>query len=56
MTLQIILGFTLTFTTPKTFTHGCVSVCDKYLHWLHVSVKKKKHYNMISVNVKPLDM
>jgi hypothetical protein len=37
VTLQIILVFTLTH--PKTFTRGRVSVCDKYLHWPHVSVK-----------------
>jgi hypothetical protein len=37
MTSQIILVFTLT--RPKTFTQGHVSVCDKYLHWPHVSVK-----------------
>jgi hypothetical protein len=30
VTLQIILVFTLT--CRKTFTHGCVSVFDKYLH------------------------
>jgi len=37
-TLQIILVYTLT--CPKTFTQGCVRVFDKYLHWLHVSVRK----------------
>jgi hypothetical protein len=42
VTLQIILVFTLIFTRPKTFTRGRVSVRDKYLHWPHVSVKKKK--------------
>ncbi len=30
VTLQIILVFT--FTSPKTFTGGCVSVFAKYLH------------------------
>jgi len=35
VTLQIILVFTLT--GPKTFTQGCVSVFDKYLHWPCVS-------------------
>jgi hypothetical protein len=38
VTLQIILVFTLTLTCPKTFTHGHVSVFDKYLHWLRVNV------------------
>jgi hypothetical protein len=38
VTLQIISVFTLKH--PKTFTLGCVSVCDKYLHWPCVSVKK----------------
>jgi hypothetical protein len=38
VTLQIILIFTLTLTHPKTFTYGCVSVFDKYLHWPYVSV------------------
>jgi hypothetical protein len=38
VTSQIILVFTLTH--PKTFTRACISVCDKYLHWPHVSVKK----------------
>jgi hypothetical protein len=38
VTLEIILGFTLT--PPKTFTWGCVSVCDKYLHWPCISVIK----------------
>jgi hypothetical protein len=35
VTLHIILVFTL---RPKTFTWGCVSVFDKYLHWPRVSV------------------
>jgi hypothetical protein len=35
VTLQIILVFT--FTHPKTFTQGCVSVCDKYLYWIYMS-------------------
>jgi hypothetical protein len=39
VTLQLILVFTLTVTHPKTVTLGCVSVCDKYLHWPRVSVK-----------------
>jgi hypothetical protein len=39
VTLQLILVVTLTFTHPKTVTLGCVSVCDKYLHWPRVSVK-----------------
>jgi len=46
VTLQIILVFTHTFTRPKTFTHGHVSLFDKYLHWTcvnNVSVKKKKY-------------
>jgi hypothetical protein len=34
--LQIILVFT--FTCPKTFTQGCVSVINKYLYWLCVIV------------------
>jgi len=38
VTLQIILVFTLT--CPKTFTWGCVSAFDKYLHWPRVSVKQ----------------
>jgi len=38
VTLRIILVFTLTH--PKTFTGGCVSVFDKYLHWPRVNVKK----------------
>jgi len=36
VTLQIILVFTLSHLKP--FTQGRVSVCDKYLHWPHVSV------------------
>jgi hypothetical protein len=36
VTLQIILVITLT--CPKTFTQGRVSVFEKYLHWLRVSV------------------
>jgi hypothetical protein len=38
VTLSVILVFTLT--RPKTFTPGCISILDKYLHWPHVSVKK----------------
>jgi hypothetical protein len=38
VTLQIILVFTLTHL--KTVTRGCVSICDKYLHWPRVSVRK----------------
>jgi hypothetical protein len=45
LTLQIILVFTLTL--PKTFTRGCVSVCDKYLHGPHVSVIK---FGRVSAN------
>jgi hypothetical protein len=41
VTLQIILVVTLTLTCPKSFTHGYVSVCDKYLHWPHVTVSEK---------------
>ncbi len=41
VTLQLILVFTLIFTCPKTFTRGRVSVCDIYLHWPHVSFKKR---------------
>jgi hypothetical protein len=53
VTLQIILVFTLT--RPKTFTQGCVSVFDKYLHWPRVSVKKLYiHNNRISVGVNNL--
>jgi hypothetical protein len=37
VTLQIIL--VLTFTCPKSFTGGRVSVFDKYLHWPCVSVR-----------------
>jgi hypothetical protein len=37
VTLQIILVFTLRLTHLKTFTRGCVSVFDKYLHWPCVS-------------------
>jgi hypothetical protein len=40
VTLQIILVFALRLTHLKTFTQGCVSVFDKYLHWPCVSVKK----------------
>jgi hypothetical protein len=36
VTLQIIIVFTLT--CPKTFTQGRVSVFEKYLDWLRVSV------------------
>jgi hypothetical protein len=38
VTLQILLVFTLT--QLKTFTQGHVVVCDKYLHWPRVSVRK----------------
>jgi hypothetical protein len=41
VTLQIIL--VLTLTCPKTFTRGHVNVCDKYLHWPHVSLNVKKY-------------
>ncbi len=37
VTLQIVL--VLTLTCPKTFTQGHVSVFEKYLDWLRVSVK-----------------
>jgi hypothetical protein len=43
VTLQIILVFTHTFTRPKTFTQGHVSVFDKYLHWPPVNVSVKIH-------------
>ncbi len=41
-----------------TFTWGCVSVFDKYLHLLGVSVPKKntKHSNIMSLSVKNLVM
>jgi len=42
VTLQIIL--ILTLTCPKTFTQGHVNVCDKYLHWPHVSLNVKNKY------------
>jgi hypothetical protein len=51
VTLQIIL--VLTITCPKTFTRGHVNVCDKYLHWPHVSLNVKNiyiHYNKINVS------
>jgi hypothetical protein len=69
VTLQIIL--VLTLTCPKTFTRGCVSVFEKYLDGLCVSVSviyiyiyihthththTHTHSNMISVNVKKLDV
>jgi hypothetical protein len=47
VTLQTILVFKLTL--PKTFTKGCISVFDKYLHWPRVSVKIYIHCNRISV-------
>ncbi len=51
---MVINGYIVhTLTHPKTFTHDCVSVFDKYLHWPHVSVsvsvKKIIHKNNISV-------
>ncbi len=49
VTLQIILVFTLIH--PKTFTLGLVSLCDRYLHWLRVSVKKKKIYIYIYIYI-----
>ncbi len=55
VTLQMILVFTLTH--PKTFTKGHVSVCDKYLHWPHVSVKNIYiPSNRISVSVNDLHL
>jgi hypothetical protein len=42
VTLQIIL--VLTFTRPKSFTQGGVSVFDKYLHWPLCKCKSKNIY------------
>jgi hypothetical protein len=36
--LRITLVCALTFTRPKTFTHGHVNEFDKYFHWTCVNV------------------
>jgi len=54
VTSQIISIFA--FTHCKTFTQGCVSAVDKYLHWPPVSVNNIYiHRNRISVIVKILN-